>query len=499
MKACSLTPPYRSQCVSPLSPAGVLIAAAMCLVFGCASPAERPRTPNVLIILVDTLRSDHLSAWDYPRETSPELERLAATGTRFTRFFSHSAVTRPSVATLFTSQYVSGHGIADQLGSALPPRLPVLAELFDPDIYTRMAFVTNPQIHPKLGFDRGFDNFVSLFPEQVDPKDLTPHDLVKVPAGAVLTAAGTSIGQAGDRPFFCYIHLLDPHGPYAPSSDDSHHFSDPGYMGRITGSVEDFAYIQTNGIRGGPDLAHFMDLYDAEVLSVDRAIGAFVRQLDREGLLENTHLFITSDHGEEFMEHGGTGHGIKLYRETVAVPMLWIGPGVPLGRVVDEFAGLVDITPTIAELLNGQDRFDSFQGRSLFPLLTDDGARSWRSEIFLEGPGTGSVALEGRRTPLLRRGLMTPHLAVLATGCPMGATGWEHLEIFGFVDDAFQQNALTINHRDLTTLEPDLLAAVAWYERRVAPAVESAGHGLSTQVELPEDVLEKLRRLGYID
>lgn len=500
--------PFMKNTVTPMEPSFIgvsrtllgivlLVGTIDLTLSGCGQSVVSSKPPNVVIVLVDTLRSDHLSAWGYPRSTSPEIEELATTGTKFTRFFSHSAVTRPSVATLFTSRYVSGHGVADQLGRALPDGLPVLAELFDPAVYTRMAFVTNPQIHPQLGFNRGFDDFVALFPKQIDPRAVTPHDLVKVPARAVLTAAATSISEVDGKPFFCYIHLLDPHGPYTPPPEVAARFTNPDYEGKISGSIEDFAFFPTRGIKSGPDFDHFVDLYDAEIFSVDQAIGAFVHQLKNEGLLENTHLLITSDHGEEFMEHGGTGHGIKLYRETVSVPMLWIGPGVPEGRVVDQLTGLVDIAPTIAEAIGYEDPPDSFVGRNLYPLLSAEGARTWNNEVFLEGPGVGTLETEGRTVPLLRRGLLTPEYAVLATGCPLGAGGWQQLEIYDMTIDSLQEQPLILGREELGHATPETLQVLGLYEQVVARILAGTAPTPSAHADLPDEILEQLKSLGY--
>ncbi len=459
---------------------------------GCRN--EPPR-PNLILIVVDTLRSDHLSASGYPLETSPHLEQLSSRGTYFERFYSHSAITRPSVATLFTSRFVSGHGITNQGPAGLSRELPFLPEILDRAGYETRAFVTNPQLHPLLGFDRGFDHYEPLFSQDADPVRLKPADLIKLPASEVFAAARESLQRRHRRPFFYYIHLLDPHGPYQPSGEERAKFTDPAYDGVITGSIADFA--RHAHFRAHPeDLDHFRALYDAEVSSTDRALGEFVDWLDGAGLLADTHLLFTADHGEEFLEHGATGHSVKLYEESIRVPLLWIGPGVPAGRRVDALAGLVDVLPTLLDVLDLPAPDTPLQGRSLRPTWSAEPARrAWRPALLLEGPAKG-----GRRAeePPVVRGIVTLTHKILARGSAAGRPGWQTLEIFDLRADPGEQNGRTVTP-DLGALSPDDKDLVRLYELEVRRALNHGSPGSVPEIELPEEELERLRSLGYLD
>ena len=471
-----------------------LALAFLALASSACRPSD-PSRPNLVLIVVDTLRSDHLSAAGYPRETSPILENLARRGTFFDRFYSHSAVTRPSVATLFTSRFVSGHGITNQGGAGLARELPSLPEILHRSGYSTRAFVTNPQIHPLLGFDRGFDRYERLFDRDVDPVRLQPGDLVKLPASEVFASAQESLAELRRRPFFYYIHLLDPHGPYQPPAEDLAIFADPDYRGVITGSIADFVrYAQ---FRSHPeDLDHFRALYDGEIRSMDRALGEFVDWLERSGHLDNTHLLLTADHGEEFMEHGATGHSFQLFEESIRVPLLWIGPGVPAGRRVGDVAGLVDVLPTVLDVLGVPRPEESLRGRSLRPLWTDDPSpRPWRPALFLEGLAKVRQGLQG---PPVKRGIVTQTHKILARGCVAGQPGCETLEIFDLRVDPREQNGRTVTpgSADLTDEERDL---VLLYELEEQRALGDGSPVFAPEIELPPEQLERLRSLGYLD
>ncbi len=467
----------------------LLLAAALAVTVACTRPAD-PR-PNVILILIDTLRSDHLSVAGYPAGTSPFLEELAARGTFFEHFYAHSAVTRPSVATLLTSQFISGHGIANQGTAGLAPDLCILPALFQDAGYRTLAFVTNPQIHPRLGFARGFDRFEPLFSKTLDPTRVAPRDLVKMPADEVFSVVEGDLARSGRRPFFAFVHLLDPHGPYQPRPADAARFVDPNYRGDISGSVEDFGRIAQ--LRRNPaDLAHFQALYDAEIAATDRALAGFVDWLEQHALLARTHLIITADHGEEFLEHGGTGHSRKIYEETTRVPLLWLGPGVPRGRRIGELAGLIDVLPTLVDLLElPAPSGAGFQGRSLRPLWEANPHPPWRHALFLEGIGDrGKV----RR---LTRALVTGTHKVLGRDCPIGERHCRTLEVLDLTADPAEQH-----HRRLPS-DPSRWSAadralVEMFRQEMTRALRQGPPEVVPAAELPAADRARLEALGYL-
>lgn len=471
------------------------LTAAVLATLAACGPREVIDRPNLLVVLVDTLRGDHLSVAGYPLETSPQLERLAERGTYFDRFYAHSAVTRPSVATLLTSRYVSGHRIVSQARAGLSADLPYLPQILRRAGYRTAAFVTNPQVHPLLGFGRGFDRFEELYSGDVDPVQVRPQQLIKLPAGEVFSALRDHL-EALDAgvPFFAYVHLLDPHGPYQPPAEDLARFADPDYDGDFIGSIRDFTRLER--LREHPaDLAHFTALYDAEVRSTDRALGELVGWLDATGRLADTHLLITADHGEELMEHGSTGHAFQLYEETVRIPLLWIGPGVPAGHRVGQLAGLVDVMPTLLDVLRLPAGGLELQGHSFKTLLRGGQPAEWRQALFLEGlarrrdnPGDG---------PAVARGLVTDTRKVLARGCVVGRVGCRSFEILDLAADPGEQAGRTVSPGD-PDLSDDERRLLRLYQREEAAAL-SADPDAGFRGELPPEALERLESLGYVD
>lgn len=492
MRTASFTPP---------SIALLLLTACSLLLTGCAS---RPVAagPNVVLILVDTLRADHLSLDGYERDTSPALAALAEEGVYFERFYAHSAITRPSVATLFTSRFVSGHGIANHGALGLSRTLPRLPRLLRNAGYRTLAFVTNPQIHPAFGFDDGFDHFEPLYARDIDPARLSPGDLVKVPASEVFAAVRAALATPTERPFFTYIHLIEPHGPYQPLSPFVERFTDPDYDGPISGTIEDFTKV--GRLRSHPeDLDHFSSLYDAEIATVDAAIGSFVAWLRSEGLLADTHLIITADHGEELLEHGGTGHDYDLYEETVRIPLLWLGPGLPQGWRSPALAGLVDVLPTLFDVLDLPLPPETvFQGRSLRPLWTTPEEKkptvrpSWREALFLEGPWPGQVQRRGRAVPKVARGIVTPQHKMLVRDCVLHEAICGELEILDLSADPGEQDGLPLEELDPSSAE--ILSLLRRYRQALGQALSLEAPAVIPQGQLPAEDVERLESLGYI-
>ncbi len=462
---------------------------------GCSHPPDL--RPNVVIVLVDTLRSDHLSVAGYGAETSPFLDKLAEQGVFFERFFSHSAATRPSVATLLTSRFISGHGIATHGRDGLARELDYLPALLNDTGYRTLAFVTNPQVHEKLGFARGFDHFESLFASDLNPARVKPGDLVKLPAAEVFAVVERDLERHATAPFFAYIHLLDPHGPYRPPPGVAERFVDPTYHGEITGAIADFR--KAVHFRSHPaDLEHFKALYDAEIAATDQALAGFFDWIEKTGLLETTHLIITADHGEEFLEHGGTGHGRKLYDENIRVPLLWVGPGVPQGRRIDELAGLIDIVPTLADLLDLPLSPDAgFQGRSLRALWEGEPDPPWRQVLFLEGINIGKLNWRRKDQRKVTRGIVTKTHKVLARDCLISRPQCGMLEVVDLAADPGEQQRRRLTGEPSRWSEDDL-ALVELFRRETDSALRYRGPESVPAVDLPAEDRARLEMLGYL-
>jgi arylsulfatase A-like enzyme len=334
---------------------------------------------NVLLIVVDTLRADHLGTYGYPRPTSPRMDELAARGARFANARAASSWTLPSVASLFTGVYPAVHG-AESVGTVVSERLRTMPEAFRDAGYATAAVSANPAfVTPTQGFARGFQRFDVLHgppTERESPAAVSDSSLESWFVGAtakdVTTAAlGWLAARPPAQPFFLYLHYFDPHAAYSPPPEMARRFGvadgDP-----LAGPAQWPVLLARTP--PAPDvLGTLVALYDAEVASTDAAIGRLLDGLPR-GVTDSTIVVVTADHGEEFEEHGGMQHGRTLFDELLRVPLVIAGPGVPQKLQVDAPVSLVGLWPTIAALAGAGAPTDAVAHASFAPLLRGAGA-----------------------------------------------------------------------------------------------------------------------------
>jgi arylsulfatase A-like enzyme len=475
--------------VALLAFCGVLAAACR---KGDGGPAPTP--PNVIVIVVDTLRADHLSFDGYARPTSPRLAEWAAKGAYFERFYSHSAWTRPSVATILTGLLPTSHGIIDS-GDGLNPRNPYLPRELRAQGYDTAALVTNPQLHSALGFSLGFMHYEEKYPKTIRPLAVQPADLELASAAGPLLAAARKRVAAMRSPYFLYLHLLDPHGPYTPPPAFAARFVDPAYAGRISGALADFANLSGRKARAA-DVAQFTALYDAEIASTDAELGGFLDWLHAEDQLDRTHVFVTADHGEELLDHGGTGHGGRLYEEQVRIPLLWLGPGVPAGRRVATLAGLADLAPTVRRLagLRPREARDA-AGIDLARVLRGDpGAGLGERGIFLEEPAPPAPQGSKPNDSLILRGLVTAGRKLIAEVEPLAATHCIRLSEFDLLGDPRELVPRTVECGFRGGAEDPAATA---FNRHLALQNLQARHG-APEARLDAETEAQLKALGYL-
>jgi arylsulfatase A-like enzyme len=302
--------------------------------------------PNVILVSIDTLRADHLGCYGYARPTSPALDRLAGEGVAFTDVSAPSPWTRPSHASLLTGLYPSRHGVktADH---GLNDRVATLAERFAAAGYATKAIVNSEHLGKRFGLQRGFEDFDYVSEWSRWP----PWRRRIVDSAEVITdRALRLLGDAGDRPFFLFLHYYDPHSDYDPHPRYRRLFVGP-YAGPLDGGTEQLLEIQgTKRPLDGEDRDHLVDLYDAEIRQLDAEVGRLLDFVGESGLAPTTIVALTSDHGEEFLDHGSVLHGHTLYQELLAVPLIVRGPGIPAGLRVSTVASLVDVAPTLLSL-----------------------------------------------------------------------------------------------------------------------------------------------------
>jgi arylsulfatase A-like enzyme len=323
-------------------------------------PASR-RMPNILFILIDALRVDGLSCYGNANQTSPTLDSLAASGIRFDQVLAHSSHTKPSVASLFTGLIPPLHGVrkagiamrpahegADRIGDVLSDDLTTLAELLESRGYTTLGVVTNPHLTKKMGFHQGFRRYLDI-----------SH---KRRAEEVNRMALEMLEREPCSRFFMYLHYMDVHSPYNPPPEYADMFCD--FLDDDPVTVKSGPYA---GVLTDIEILGLRSRYDAQIRYWDDQFGKLLASLGQRSLLENTVIIVTSDHGEEFNEHGGLGHGYTSYEEALRVPLIVAWPGViPEGAGRTDMACLSDILPTVAFLAGVNAPGLTLSGKNLF-------------------------------------------------------------------------------------------------------------------------------------
>ena len=309
----------------------------------------------MILITIDSLRADHLGCYGYGPPTSPALDAFAREGVLFRHAYAASPWTLPSHASLFTGLYEDTHGIGEE-NVALKKSAPTLAARLAGAGYRTGAVVCAPLLRRVFGLDAGFEDYDT----ELIAKTFVQARLVKV--GPSVTKKALDWLDHGDgRPFFLFLHYWDVHYDYNPPKEYADLF-DPGYEGKIDGID---IYNRTDIVPGMDprDLAHLKALYDGEIRYTDDALGALLEGLKKRGLDKTTMVWITAD-------HGGKGHTTTCYEELVRVPLLAQIPWIePARSVMDAPASLVDLFPTILDLLEVPAGKTDLQGRSLAPLI----------------------------------------------------------------------------------------------------------------------------------
>jgi arylsulfatase A-like enzyme len=479
---------------SPLVVLGGLVAgiviARVGMAAGSSAPAPAPRTaavgqahkgPNVILIAVDTLRADHLSAYGYQASTTPTFDRLASDGTRFAKAYAQASWTRPSFGTIFTSLYPSSHR-AIHKADALPDAVVTLAEVMQGAGYQTVGFANNINVAPLFGFQQGFDQYVFLEPEfffgaTESAAQLTIYNQLRLirerfiskkkwvenyyqPAD-VVSKHGLDWLAARDpqRPFFMFLHYMEPHDPY---------FVHP-YNGE--------AYARVANPNPDPSLADkYRAAYDGAIKFLDDELAKLFAELKKQGLYDESLIVLTADHGEEFHEHGGWWHGTTLYDEQLAVPLLIKAPkGGPSGIVNDHVVSSLDIAPTIIATA-GLAVPKTMIGKAL-GLGADAGAP--RDHAFAESE------LEGNSLQAYRSGGMKVIHA--NPGNPRGLP--EH-QLFDVASDPGEQKDLISTQSEVANkLTADMCTVQSHAE---SIAVQSTGTSIDAASE------ERLRALGYV-
>ncbi len=324
------------------------------------------KTPNVLVILVDTLRWDRMgfNNHNYKRKLTPFLDSLAKSSVVFEKNFSPSTWTWPSVSSLFTGQNPVKHGVGTKEDSKtkLGYKSLTIAEYFQEKGFTTVGISANPLISAKYGFNQGFESYVTF-------EEFWETKYVPMPASGINREFSKWLENNGDNRFFAYLHYMDPHSPYCPPAPFFDKFvsqkDGKEAMQIFQRTIKEIRFGDKDYLITDEVLKTLKGLYDAEVLYLDAMLSELFNYLQQKGYLNNTIVLFTADHGDEFFEHGQFGHGFNLYNETLKTPALIFYPATLSPARIKENVSIMDFFPTLCDLAGIEPPSVDFDGVSL--------------------------------------------------------------------------------------------------------------------------------------
>jgi len=416
----------------------VVITASAGPVTALGTTAKGPQR-NLLLITIDTLRTDRLGCYGYQDTNTPVIDRLASKGVLFTQAFTPVPVTLPSHVTIMTGLYPIQHGVRNNGNYILDPEVLTMAEVMKAHGYRTGACIGAFVLDSLFGLDQGFDFYEDSLPKEGAAAILLENER----RGEEVTRAGLNwLAAHKDGPFFLWLHYYDPHAVYLPPSP----FREE-YKGH---------------------------LYDGEIAYTDKCIGDLLLGMERLGLMDRTAVILTSDHGEGLGEHGEPTHAIFIYDTTIHVPLIIHDPWgiIPVGRF-DDLVSILDIFPTVLDLCAIPSKGPSIKdlpGKSLLPMMTGNG-HLFKRELLLESlypeENFGWSRIEGIRTPEWK---------FISAPRP---------EIYHLAHDP----------KEGTNLYPQ---EGALWQGRLDALKTALGPGRPAQVSLDDQVRKRLESLGYV-
>lgn len=388
------------------------------------TPAFSPQPDtNILLVVIDVLRADHVGSYGYERDTTPRIDSLARSGVRFETAISSSGWTRPSISSLFTSLDPIQHGVlkgfneegGDYYLDVLEDSYTTISEILRFNGYESVAVAPNAYTRPEFGFGQGFSTYYS---EAENGQVLVDHFL-------------SWLEEKPRGKFFGYLHFMDVHWPYDPPEPFDKMF------GQFATSI-DFDKVDWNDLRQWirayraqltrEDLQELIARYDGGTRYVDEQLSRLFDRLADQNLMDGTLIVITADHGEEFMEHGRLGHGRNLYDCLLKVPLIMKFPGNwGSGTVIENQVRLVDIMPTILETV-GIEIPGTISGHSLIKLISTGGNDSEMPEYayseHLRGDNLYRQSIRKNGFKFIRSFHPSPSHSSRNDGKGIGEDGW---------------------------------------------------------------------------
>ena len=327
-----------------------LLAITLCACQGKPAPSEAPRaTPasgtgwNVVLITVDTLRADHLGVYGYGRKTSPNIDALARVGTTFTSAYTYWPKTRASFIMMMTGRRPSQNGYS-KTHAVLLDFNATLASVLKGAGYATAALVDNANVAAQHGYAKGFDSYRETWQE---PALKTEMDRARA-----ISDGGITFAKNATKPYFLWLHYVNPHTPYTPEAPFDTKFLDEAALGGarlpVTKGYKEGVHEQL--AVAGKSLGYYVAQYDGEIAAADREIGRVIDALRQAGQLQRTVVMVTSDHGESLGEHEYYfDHGEDLFDPSLRIPMVVVLPGGRREQRSDAFASTLDVLPTLLD------------------------------------------------------------------------------------------------------------------------------------------------------
>ena len=462
----------------------------------CSEQGPNPLARSLIVITIDTLRADHLSAWGHDRETSPELDAYLQRGARFRWGFSAAPRTAPSHASIMTGLYPSFHSVGNENGRfRLEESFDTLAEHCRTAGMRTAAIISNPVLKRGLGLDQGFEIYDDEFPDAVPTRD----SRIKNAARAV-ERAQDALEDFGDEPFFLWLHVQDPHGPYMPKGEFSGVFE-----GVPSKSVSEELVLEVGETQAGRNelpnyqvydeerrLSEYVRRYNEEIRYTDAMLGKLFRMLDELDLADQTFVAVTADHGEAFGEDEyycahGQGTGI----DQTHVPLGFVGPGISAQRTLLAPVSNLDVFATALDAL-GLEGADRMQSTSLLPHLVGESEpdhSGYAESVTQRAVFSPQVYMRMDRVPTSNTAFWSAIEGYTrAPRIPLGEPRWSRLTQDG--------------PEPLESAQPPqdhLLEALTDYAQRAddfAPKLRQIRKG---EMELSEADRADLRAMGYMD
>jgi len=449
------------------------------ILIAVALPLRAQQLPSVIVIVVDSLRPDHLQTYGYPRATSPEILRFSQKATVFTNAYSPSSWTRPAVEALITGEYPSELNGNPGGGTPLKEGHRTLATVLRSYGYATAKIFNSPQLTKELMNIGGFDLDIDYGVHPDTREAFVPHGVDQ--AIAFLNSARKSA--------FLFLHILDPHMPYEPKANlfgktPVHKYHDPEeWITPVPDCDKDRSQVCHLALK--PELTGEMqELYDSEIAGVDRELGRLLRFIESTPRYRDALTIITADHGEEFGEHGGLYHGARLYEETIRVPLIIRSPQrrYSIGRRVDSLVSLVDLVPTVLQAVSIPFSESDYSGESLLAFLNRRGGLP-RDAVFVEKPGCACAGMTTVRAGdwkmIITSGRKNP------------------FELYNLKSDpAEKKNLVAAKSPEVQKAMGDLSKRLETWSRDVTRPLASRNGDESTVV--PSELAERLKALGYI-